>query len=123
LFSPYQEYITVDRLYGSQYSGFTVSQTIGNIVEGLLSVFAILKRDEPIGLLLAFITSVLTWFKTVVLYIPTAYFNGAFVTKDLTRFIVLWFLPTSAWIVLPFVAFVQLGALLMQRLEDKKKKK
>jgi len=112
-FSPYQSYISVDTLYGDSQTGFTLAQTYGNIVEMCMAFTAVYLKNKPLGVLLALLASALTFYKTAVLYVPTAYIGGHLIMTDLPRFVLLYVIPTSFWIVFPLAATLVLSRQLL----------
>ena len=103
-------YITVDKLYGNMEDGFVVAQSWMNLVEVLLGFYAVAVRTSNAGVVIAFATSVMTFWKTVA-YMSTDALAGFPSTShnDWTTFATLYFLPSFVWLLLPGIAMVGLG--------------
>jgi hypothetical protein len=118
LWAPYADYIRVDKLYGNVDDSFVWSQSVMNIVECGLNIYALLLlRDKKFraAAVMAVVVSTMTSSKTI-LYHLMEYACGFCNTahNDAFTLVMLYFLPNGVWIWVPaFVAF-HLGGLLSE---------
>ncbi len=118
IFMPYAKYITVDPLYGNLKNAFVVAQSCMNYVEVSLTLFSVILyhifRRRNLGCLVLLIASVMTWSKTV-LYFIHDFFERPLHPQELPikietwEYLFLFIIPSSFWIILPFVCMWNIG--------------
>lgn len=111
LFTPYAKYITLDPLYGNLKNAFVIAQSWMNLVEILLTLFAVflyhLLGRRNLGCLILLVASVMTWSKTA-LYFIHDYFQRPLHPQDLPIEIATWeyvfmfIIPSLVWVIVPF---------------------
>ncbi len=109
LFEPYQIYIQYDTLYGPNNDSFVVIQSWMNLVEAVLLLISVwlsvssCRIKNIIGAHLAVITSVMVFWKTVVYVFYSADWTTRAVKEFQIEAILYYWLPTSLWIIFPFL--------------------
>ena len=125
IFMPYAKYITVDPLYGNLKNAFVIAQSYMNYVELSLTLLSVilyhLFKRRNLGCLLLLIASVMTWSKTT-LYFVHDYFERPLHPPELPidiqmwEYILLFIIPSSFWIILPFACMWNVGGQILRLL-------
>jgi hypothetical protein len=104
-----QKYIMHDKRYGDLTDPFVVAQSVVNLVELALGVYAVIlhmtPRNRPTAMIFALVASVMTWSKTVI-YFTIEYCGEMNYTghNNGFEFMVFFFLPSFVWILMPMLA-------------------
>ncbi|KAL0481854.1 hypothetical protein AKO1_011298 [Acrasis kona] len=105
---PYQKYILHDKRYADMDEPFVVAQSVINLIELLLGLYAVYLhsniKTRPLSLVVALIASVMTWSKTT-LYFAIEYYGkmnytGHNIASD---FIFFFFIPSFVWVLVPML--------------------
>ena len=116
IWSPYKDYVQVDKLYASLENDFVWSQSVLNVLEICLNLFALHlltsrkdKKAAVVGLAVCAMTSA----KTILYHVMEFSCSGCNTKQnDWPTFLTLYIVPNGVWIWVPMVACIQLGAAL-----------
>eukprot|EP00939_MAST-03C_sp_MAST-3C-sp1_P000889 g889.t1 len=114
LWSPYKDYVKVDKLYANIQDDFVFCQSIMNFVEVCLNVASLcllLKKRYKAAAVTALVVCTMTCSKTILYHLMELSCNGCNTDQnDWGTFIMLYVLPNGVWIWVPLYACVTLGS-------------
>lgn len=121
IFQLYENYYRFDTLYNMNDDLFVVIQSWLNIAEAVISLFAILMclakcpGKKLIGAFMCLIVSAMIFWKTVIF----VWYDHSWLTEDARNFcsesIMYYYIPSSFWIVMPFVSMLVIGGNIWQK--------
>ena len=116
VWQPYQDYVKVDKLYGKLDSDFVWSQSILNLLEILLNLYALyllsVKKFKAASVT-ALVVCAMTSSKTILYHVMEISCDGCNTKQnDWATFITLYVIPNGVWIWVPMWACVVLGTAL-----------
>ncbi|XP_065885867.1 uncharacterized protein [Dysidea avara] len=127
-FTPYDEYIKIDKGYGNIKDEFVWAGTWMNIIEVLLqflTILLILRRSSK-AVLIGFLVSALTFWKTLLYVIQfTELCNGSHRLRhvDTSTAITLFIIPNAIWLVFPSIMMIYFGSKLFTALDNTRRVK
>jgi len=117
IWSPYKDYVKVDKMYGDMKDDFVYSQSIMNLVEVSLNIFALQRLfsgREKEAMIVAIIVSTMTCSKTILYHlmeIVSGFKNTGH--NDNATFFLLYLFPNGVWIWIPAAIMYVLSCKLM----------
>jgi hypothetical protein len=120
LWSPYKDYVQVDRLYGKVDNDFVWSQSVLNVLEiciNLLALNFLSRRSFRKAAVTALVACAMTSSKTILYHVMEISCHGTprsnTAQNDWPTFLTLYVFPNGVWIWVPMLACFQLGARLV----------
>jgi len=121
LFTPYDQYIKYDPIYGDTTDAFGIAQSYINIVEVVLQLSGLLlsytNRSSAVGPMMVFIASVATLFKTGLYLLygvcevhPTSKYHVLRPNTWDTGYVTIFAIPTSFWFICPLALVINLAS-------------
>ena len=105
IWSPYKDYIKVDKMYGDLEDDFVVSQSIMNLLEISMNIFALQRLfagHVKQAMIVALIVSTMTCSKTILYFVMEVVsgFKNTSHNDNFTLFL-LYVFPNGVWIFVP----------------------
>jgi len=120
LWEPYTIYCKADGRYKDMTNDWVAAQSIGNLMEVAVVIFAVLFLKGKHLQLALFSSALMTFWKTV-LYFTVEICSGYKYTSGntLEDFLVLFVLPSSFWIIFPLYVMISTGIDLFREKQKK----
>ena len=126
-FSPYEYYVEYDKLYGMNEDSFVVIQSWLNICESTIAFIALFiafsscRVKQMIGACLCLFVNALTFWKTIIF----VWYDLDWITEDAHNFttgsILCYYIPSSFWIIGPFISAILISRRMVQFVKEKVK--
>eukprot|EP01096_Ripella_sp_DP13-Kostka_P010675 TRINITY_DN4251_c0_g1_i1.p1 TRINITY_DN4251_c0_g1~~TRINITY_DN4251_c0_g1_i1.p1 ORF type:complete len:205 (-),score=99.75 TRINITY_DN4251_c0_g1_i1:42-572(-) len=114
IWAPYATYIQIDKRYGDVNDGFVIAQSWVNLLEVVVALWGLFLASGKKTQLLIFASALMTFSKTLI-YFLCEFVTGLEYTKesfvnDPKSFLLLFVLPSSFWLVIPFFISLSVGS-------------